>query len=106
MSIKQDLYTLASKAAQVLRVRTAYRKVLKEDDKYSQIVITDLRRFCPTDPTLLGAIKDEKQIFINIGRRQVLSRIQKMLNISDEKINAIAEAELKENYNGEHPYRW
>lgn len=95
---------IASKASILLRRRTAYNKVFKDTDIYSQIVLTDLRHFCPTDPTMAGAIKDDKDVFINIGRRQVLSRIMSMMNISDEKINEIAAAELKERYNAEREW--
>lgn len=88
-------------AAQMLRRRTAYRNLFKEDDIHAHVVLADLRRFCPTDATY-GAGRDinERQVWINIGRRQVLSRIMSAINMSDERINEIAEAELKEKYNG------
>ena len=99
---------IASRATQLLRRRTAYTKVFKHENSdqaiYSQIVLTDLRRFCPTDPTLAGTVKDQNEVFINIGRRQVLARIMQMINMSDAKINEIAEAELKERYNAQREW--
>ena len=97
MSLREKV----SLAAQMLRRRTAYRNVFKENDIHAHIVLSDLRRFCPTDATY-GAGKELNmaQVYINIGRRQVLSRIQAAINMSDERINEIAEAELKEKYYG------
>lgn len=92
---------VTSIAARVLKRRTAYRNVFKEDDIHALIVLADLRKFCPTDPTYgTGSEINDKQVYINIGRRQVLSRIMAAINLSDERINEIAETEIKENNNG------
>ena len=96
---------LASRAAYWLRKRTAYRKLFYEEDLMAHIVLTDLRQFCPTDATHnAGNPIDEKQVYINIGKRQVLSRIASMCNMSDDRINEIAENEIlqnnKETYDG------
>ena len=86
-----------SLATQLLRKRTAYRKLFDPTDIHARIVLADLRKFCPTDATY-GAGKEinERQVYINIGRRQVLSRIMSAINMPDERINEIAEAEIKE----------
>lgn len=88
---------IMSLATQLLRKRTAYRKLFDPTDIHARIVLADLRKFCPTDATY-GAGKEinERQVYINIGRRQVLSRIMSAINMPDERINEIAEAEIKE----------
>ena len=40
-----------------------------------------------------GCPIDEKKVFINIGRREVLNHILAMTNLSDEKLNALAQEE-------------
>lgn len=86
-----------SLATQLLRKRTAYRKLFDPTDIHACIVLADLRKFCPTDATYgTGKEINERQVYINIGRRQVLSRIMSAINMSDERINEIAEAEIKE----------
>lgn len=95
----EKIKNFISRATTLLRLRTGYNRVFDENNLYTQIVLTDLRKFCPTDPTLNGTITNTNMVYTMIGRRQVLSRIQRLLNIPDERINQIAEAELKEKYN-------
>lgn len=88
-------------AAFFLRKRTAYKRVFNDKNIDVHVVLTDLRKFCPTDATYkTGSDINEKLVYINIGRRQVLSRIMSMINMSDDRINEIAEMELKENTYG------
>lgn len=80
--------------AVLFRKRLAFRDVFDEKKIASKIVLTELKRICPANPTVgAGTPLDEKQVFINIGRRQVLNHIMGMINMSDEKLNQIAREE-------------
>lgn len=96
---------IAKTAAGLLSIRNSYRRVFCNVD--GEKVLIDLRRICPTDPTLGGEVLEDKQIFINIGKRQVLSRILAIINMSEDKINALAKAEAKKEIeNGRTNSRW
>lgn len=97
---------LYNKVQRMLRKKRAYANVFKEDSIHTQVVLADLRAFCPTDPTLNGSIKNRDQVFVLIGRRQVLSRIQKQLSLSDEEINRIAKTETEVQANGGTTENW
>lgn len=75
----------------LFRKRLAFRQVFNEKDPAAQVVLAELKKICPTDPTSgAGAPLDERQVFINIGRRQVLGHIMSLIHLSDEKLNQIA----------------
>lgn len=97
MSIRE----FAAKAYNFLfRKRCAYRTVFDIKGKAARIVLADLRRHCPADPTKgAGSPIDEKQVYINIGKRQILGHIIGMINLPDEKLEEIAMGEYEENGN-------
>lgn len=97
-SIKEKI---ATKATQLFRLRTAYKNIFNIENRFAQIVLADLRKECPIDPTHnLARPFDEKQLYINIGRRQIFSRILSMLNTSDATIRTLLEREMEEDKNG------
>ena len=74
--------------------RTNSYKMVFDGSKAAQIVLTDLARFCPEDPSLnAGSPIDDKRIYINIGRRQTLNHILAIINLTPEQLNAIARRE-------------
>jgi hypothetical protein len=82
----------------MFRKRLAYRTVFTPQDEAqsaaAKIVLADLKKLCPNNPARgTGTPIDEKQVFINIGRIDVLNHIMGMINLSDEKLNEIAREE-------------
>lgn len=95
MSVKKLLMSFALKET---RKRAAFREVFNFESKTSnaaRVVLAELRKFCPTDPThKAGDPIDERKVLINIGKRQVLSEIMRVINMSDDRIQKIAEQEM------------
>lgn len=78
----------------LFRKRLAFRQVFNDQDPAVKVVLAELKKICPSNPTLgAGAPIDERQVFINIGRRQVLGHIMALIYMSDEKLNQIAREE-------------
>lgn len=82
-----------------LRKRCAFRVVFDDNKPAVKLVMAEIRRFCPSDPARNALNKkgeiDEKQVLINIGRRQVLSFIMAQINMPDERIEEIVREEIK-----------
>lgn len=78
----------------LFRKRLAYRTVFNTDNQAARIVLADLAKICPSNPARgAGSPIDEKKVFINIGRREVLNHIMGMVNLSDDKLNKVAQEE-------------
>lgn len=78
----------------LFRKRLAYQTVFDPTKPEVKIVLADLAKVCPSNPARgTGCPIDEKKVFINIGRREVLNHILAMTNLSDEKLNALAQEE-------------
>ena len=82
-----------------LRKRSSFRRVFDENKPEVKCVLSEIRRFCPSDPARNAVNKngeiDEKQVLINIGRRQVLSFIMAQINMPDERIEEIVREEIQ-----------
>ena len=83
----------------LFKKRCAFRKVFDDKEPAVKLVLSEIRRFCPSDPARNALDKkgniDAKQVFINIGRKQVLSFIMAQINMPDERIEEIVREELK-----------
>ncbi|MBE6421359.1 MAG: hypothetical protein E7027_04420 [Elusimicrobium sp.] len=78
----------------LFRKRLAFREVFDDKKPAVKVVLAELKRICPSNPTSgAGNPLDEKQVFINIGRRQVLNHILGIIHMPDEKLNQIAREE-------------
>jgi len=66
------------------RRRAAYRRVFKKDNQSTEIVLKDLAKFCRAHESTVH--KKEHITFVLEGRREVFTRIQQQLNLSDEDI--------------------
>lgn len=78
----------------LFRKRLAYKTVFDPAKLEVKIVLADLAKVCPANPARgTGTPIDEKKVFINIGRREVLNHILAMTNLPDEKLNALAQEE-------------
>ena len=78
----------------LLRKRIAFRKVFDDKDDAARVVLAELKRICPADPSVgTGNPIDERKVFINIVRRQVLNHILAIIHMPDEKLNQIAREE-------------
>ena len=78
----------------LFRTRLAYKTVFDPVKPEVKIVLADLAKVCPANPARgAGCPIDEKKVFINIGRREVLNHILAMTNLSDDKLNALAQEE-------------
>lgn len=78
----------------LFRKRLAYQTVFDPTKPEVKIVLADLAKVCPSNPARgTGAPIDEKKVFINIGRREVLNHILAMVHLPDEKLNALAQEE-------------
>lgn len=74
--------------------RASFRAVFDESKPEVRTVMAALRAFCPTDASRnAGAPIDTNQVFINIGKRQVLSYIMAQINMPDERLEQIAREE-------------
>lgn len=83
----------------LFRKRMAFRAVFNPDKPEGKIVLAELKRVCPSNPAAgAGSPIDEKQVFINIGRRQVLNHILGIVNMTDEKLNEITREEELNGY--------
>ena len=83
----------------LFRKRSAFRIVFDDKKQEVKCVLSEIRRFCPSDPARNALNKkgeiDEKQVLINIGRRQVLSFIMAQINMPDERIEEIVREEMQ-----------
>lgn len=78
----------------LFRKRLAYQTVFDPSKPEVRIVLADLAKVCPANPAKgAGNPIDEKKVFINIGRREVLNHITALTNLPDEKLNALAQEE-------------
>lgn len=78
----------------LFRKRLAYQTVFDPAKPEVKIVLADLAKVCPSNPARgTGYPIDEKKVFINIGRREVLNHILAMVHLPDEKLNALAQEE-------------
>lgn len=78
----------------LFRKRLAYQTVFDPTKPEVKIVLADLAKVCPSNPARgTGCPIDEKKVFINIGRREVLNHILAMVHLPDEKLNALAQEE-------------
>lgn len=82
------------------RKKRAYQRVFDRKKEDVQIVLSDLRSLCPSDPTKgMGKNLDDRKVYLNIGRKQILSHIINMLDLSDEDIVLMAKSIKRENLN-------
>lgn len=84
----------------VSKVRS-YQKVFKKDDPDVKAILCDLGRLAPIDPTskLVEPYRDN-EVFIMIGRRQVVSHILAKINMTEEELsNTIKQEQLKQQQN-------
>lgn len=76
----------------------AFREVFDEKKPEAKIVLSELNKICPSNVMRgVGNPIDDRQVYINIGRRQVLTHIMSIINMSDEKLKKIAEEEERIN---------
>ena len=84
----------------LFKKKRAYANVFDKSKEETKIVLADLRSLCPTDPTKnSGKQINDKKVYINIGRRQILSHIMNMLQLTDEDIMLMAKYSQRENGN-------
>lgn len=83
----------------MFKKRSSFRLVFDDKKPEVKCVLSEIRRFCPSDPARNALNKrgeiDEKQVLINIGRRQVLSFIMAQINMPDERIEEIVREEIQ-----------
>lgn len=75
----------------------AYKRLFKKGDMDVKTVLADLGRFAPIDPTA-KCVKPyrDNEVFIMIGRRQVVDYILGKINMTDSELsNLIKEEKLK-----------
>lgn len=78
----------------LFRKRLAYKTIFDANNLAARIVLADLNKICPANPARgAGNPIDDRRVFINIGRREVLNHITAMINLTDEKLNAVAQQE-------------
>lgn len=76
----------------------SYQRVFKKDNPDVKAVLSDLGRLAPVDPTskLAKPYKDN-EVYIMIGRRQMLSHILAKINMTEEELsNIIKQEQLKQ----------
>lgn len=84
----------------LFKKKRAYANVFNKNKPETKLVLADLRALCPTDPTKnAGKQINDKKVYINIGRRQILSHIMTMLELTDEDIMLMAKYSQRENGN-------
>lgn len=76
----------------------SYKKVFKKNDVDVQTVLADLGSIAPIDPTAkLRKPYNNNEVYIMIGRRQVVSHILGKMNMTEEELNRIIKnAQMKE----------
>lgn len=76
----------------------SYKNVFKKDDPDVKAVLCDLARIAPVDPTSKSAKPyRDNEVFIMIGRRQVVSHILAKINMTDEELsNILKQEQLKQ----------
>lgn len=75
----------------IFRKRLAYQRIFDTHKPEVKIILADLARLCPQNPVNGAGIPiDERQVFIHIGRRQVLSHMLAYIHMTDEQLNKIA----------------
>ena len=77
----------------VSKVRS-YKRVFKKENPDVKAVLADLGRLAPVDPTtkLTKPFKDN-EVWMYIGRRQVVSHILGKINMKEEELNNIIKQE-------------
>lgn len=84
----------------VSKVRS-YKRVFKKENPDVRAVLADLGRLAPVDPTtkLAKPFKDN-EVYIYIGRRQVVSHILGKINMTEEELsNIIKQEQLQQQQN-------
>lgn len=77
----------------VNKVRS-YKRVFKKDDADVKTVLIDLGKFAPVDPTRkLTKPYDNNEVYIYIGRRQVLSYLLGKISMTDSELNNLIKQE-------------
>lgn len=79
----------------------SYQRVFKKDDPDVKAVLCDLARIAPVDPTskLTKPYRDN-EVFMMIGRRQVVSHILAKINMKEEELsNILKQEQLKQQQN-------
>lgn len=74
----------------------SYQRVFKKDNPDVKAVLCDLGRIAPIDPTTKVAKpfnKNSHEVWIYIGRRQVVSHILAKINMTEEELNNILKQE-------------
>lgn len=94
MTLSLKLFT--DKLEFLHRRQTCYERVFDVNKPEVKVILADLRKICPNDPTTnAGRPIEDRQVYINIGRLQVLNHILSAINMTSEQINAIAREESK-----------
>lgn len=76
----------------------AYQRVFKKDNPDVKAVLCDLGKLAPVDPTskLVKPYRDN-EVYIMIGRRQVVSHVLAKINMTEEELsNIIKQEQLKQ----------
>lgn len=81
----------------------SYKRVFKKDNPDVKVILCDLARIAPVDPTTKVAKpfnKNSNEVWMYIGRRQVVSYILGKINMTEEELNNLAKQEqLKQQQN-------
>ena len=80
----------------------SYQRVFKKDNPDVKAVLCDLARLAPTDPTTKVAKpfnKNSNEVWMYIGRRQVVSHILGLINMTEEELNNIVKQEIQQQQN-------
>jgi hypothetical protein len=81
----------------LFNLRNAYRKLLEGNKKAGRLALEDLRDFCRADRSCVVVAKDGRvdthATAVAEGRREVFLKILQMLNLTDEDLLRLRQAE-------------
>lgn len=80
----------------------SYQRVFQKDNPDVKAVLCDLARLAPIDPTTKVAKpfnKNSNEVWMYIGRRQVVSHILGLINMTEEELNNIVKQEIQQQQN-------
>jgi hypothetical protein len=79
----------------------SYQRIFKKDNPDVKAILCDLGKIAPVDPTSKVAKPyRDNEVFIMIGRRQVVSHILAKINMTEEELNnIIKQDQLKQQQN-------
>lgn len=81
----------------------SYKRVFKKENPDVRAVLADLGRIAPVDPTVKVAKpfnKNSNEVWMYIGRRQVVSHILGKINMKEEELsNIIKQEQLQQQQN-------